>query len=137
MAKGWNAEVAEEERHERAGLLETDERDLVNRKKPNNLKAHMNSSKREVNMKRMMRPHKEAMAQLQKSHRVELQRHPSPQGGQGACFGVLQSGATLSFPPYPSATGASRVLPRPALASVPPSPAGDGGVTRGGPLRLR
>ena len=39
-------DMNEEERKERAGCLETDEHDLVNRKKPNQLSQYMNASKR-------------------------------------------------------------------------------------------
>ncbi|CAM9783135.1 unnamed protein product, partial [Laminaria digitata] len=117
FAQKWNENVTEEERQERDGLLETDEHNLVNRKHPNQLKLHMNTSKRAVNSERTMQPHKGALAQLQKSHRVEVQPNTSSQGfGQGACIGVLQGGETISFPAFPSAADASRVQPRPPLA---------------------
>lgn len=130
FANKWNEDVDEEERNERAGLLETNEHNLVNRKKPNQLKLYMNTSKRLVNSKRTMQPHKEAMAQLQKSRRVEVQPDTSSQDlGQGACIGVLQGGEIISFPAFPSAADTSLVQPRPPLtfASSSTTSAGGGG----------
>lgn len=130
FAKSWNEDVTEEERNEQAGRLETDGANLVNRKTASDLQHYMSESKRGVNMKRTMEPHRHAMAQLRKNQRVDvLQSGLVAQGsGGGLSVGVFQSGARIVFP---SSADASSVLPRP-LPVWTPMPRAEGEEGGGG-----
>ncbi|CAN0420727.1 unnamed protein product, partial [Laminaria digitata] len=73
MEQGWNGDVDEDERLVRAGLLEMDQTNLVNRKTAADLQHFMIESRKTVNMKRTMEPALEATANLRKSQRVHVE----------------------------------------------------------------
>lgn len=127
MAESWNDDVALEEEQVRKGLVVECGHNIVNRKTPSGLKFHMNESKRALNAKRTLAPHKEQLQALNKSQRVSLMPFKS---AAGASVGLMPTGDHLVFP---IAAPAASARPRPKPAVVEGASPENGRQERGAP----
>lgn len=121
FAESWNADVKLEEEQANKGLVLVHGHNLVNRKRPVDLRFHMNVSKKATNSKRTMNPYKAELSALNKSLRVSLLSETS---AGGAPIGALPSGDRVVFP-IPADATTARPRPRPVVP-LPFTPPGGG-----------